>query len=100
MVFFLILIGILAIDFKLFARFFPNQIPLVKGTTSHQWTRQREADSTQNVDILVVGSSLAQSIDVRKFQHFNLRAFNFASGSLSPIQTSFLFKKYLNSFNP
>ncbi|SFT41536.1 hypothetical protein SAMN04489724_0656 [Algoriphagus locisalis] len=96
----LFLTTLAATEIETIADLLPNKISLKKGTTSHQWTRQGEADSTQNIDVLIVGSSLAQSIDIRRFQKFKLRAFNLASGSQSPIQTRYLFDRYLDSFNP
>ena len=96
----LLLVLILATEIKNLPDILPLKAPITIGTTSHQWTRQREADTTNNVDVLIVGSSLGQSIDVREFQKFNLNAFNLSSGSQSPIQTSYLFDKYLDSFNP
>ena len=99
-IFLLFLISILATENKFLSDFLSYKIPLTIGASSHQWTRQGEADTTRNVDVLIVGSSLAQSIDVRNFTKYKLRAFNLASGSQSPIQTSYLFDKYLDSFNP
>lgn len=91
---------ILVTEIKVLANFLPSKISLPKGTTSHQWTRQREADTTSNVDVLIIGSSIAQSVDIREFEKFQLKAFNLASGSQSPIQSSYLIDKYLSSFNP
>lgn len=91
---------ILATESKTFSDLTNLKIPLVTGNTGYQWTRLREADTTKNIDVLILGSSLAQSIDIRRFEQFNLRAFNLASGSQSPIQTRFLLDKYLESFNP
>lgn len=98
--FVLFLILILATEIDEFSEYLPMKAPIIIDRNSHQWTRQREADTTRNVDVLIVGSSLAQSIDVREFRKFNLRAFNLGSGSQSPIQTQYLFDKYLDSFNP
>ncbi|WP_373399111.1 hypothetical protein V8V91_05160 [Algoriphagus halophilus] len=94
------LVVILASDIEWFSKLTKIEIPIFRGGNGHQWTRLREADTTKNVDILILGSSLAQSIDVRRFDQFNLRAFNLASGSQSPLQTSFLLEKYLEQFNP
>tara|TARA_R110002020_G_scaffold404893_1_gene614923 strand:+ start:806 stop:1705 length:900 start_codon:yes stop_codon:yes gene_type:complete len=79
----------------------PNfSLPLFKGENGFEWTRLREADTTKNVDVLIVGSSLGMSIDVRRFNEFGLRAFNLSSGSQSPIQTKYLLAKYLPQFQP
>lgn len=96
----LFLLTILATEIKTVSTVLPFQAPITIGETSHQWRRQREADTTLNVDILIVGSSLAQSVDVREVEKYKLRAFNLASGSQTPIQTRYLFEKYLNDFNP
>lgn len=91
---------ILATEVKGIADYLPYPLSLPKGTSSHQWTRQAEADTTKNIDILILGSSLAQSIDVRPFQKLNLRAFNLGSGSQTPIQTNYFLQRHLDSFNP
>ena len=91
---------ILATEIELFADLLPSKISLPKGTTSHQWSRQREADTTRNVDVVILGSSIGQSVDVRGFKKFQLKAFNLSSGSQSPIQSSYLIDKYLDSFDP
>jgi hypothetical protein len=91
---------IFATEIDLIGDYLPSRISLPKGTTSHQWTRQSEADTTRDVDILILGSSLGQSIDVRNFQKFDLRAFNLSSGSQTPIQSNYLLDNYLESFQP
>lgn len=91
---------ILATELDGLADFLPSRISLKKGTTSHQWTRQQEADKTENIDVLILGSSLGQSIDVRHFQKLNLSAFNFSSGSQTPIQSDYFLDKYFDSFQP
>lgn len=91
---------ILATEIEMLADFLPSKISLPKGTSSHQWSRQREADTTSKVDVLILGSSIGQSIDVRGFEQFQMKAFNLSSGSQSPIQSSYLIDKYLDSFDP
>lgn len=94
------LLLILATEIEAFANYLPSKLSLPKGTTSHQWTRQSEADTTKHIDVLILGSSLSQCIDVRTFEKLNLRAFNLSSGSQSPIQSSYFLDRYLCSFDP
>lgn len=81
--------------------FSKNFIELKKGGNGHLWTRLREADTTRNVDVLILGSSLAyRGIDTRAFDEMGIRAFNLGSSSQTPIQTEYLVKKYLHRLNP
>lgn len=78
-----------------------NFIGLKTGGNGHLWTRLREADTTRNIDVLILGSSLAyRGIDTRSFNSLNLRAFNLGSSSQTPLQTQFLLEKYLDRLNP
>lgn len=99
-IFLVSLLLIVATEVKILADYLPSKIPLNRDNTTHQWTRLREADTTQHIQVLIVGSSLAQSIDVRNFQTYNLRAFNLSSGSQTPIQSSYLLNHYLDQFKP
>lgn len=63
--------------------------------------RVQEARKTNNVDILVLGSSHAyRGFDPRIFSNHGLEMFNFGSSSQSPLQTEVLLKRYYHSLNP
>lgn len=63
--------------------------------------RVQEARETNNVDILVLGSSHAyRGFDPRIFSNHGLEMFNFGSSSQSPLQTEVLLKRYYHSLNP
>jgi hypothetical protein len=65
------------------------------------FTRLREADTTKNVDVLIMGSSHAyRGFDTRIFRDHNLKAFNFGSSSQSPLQTRYLLNKYIHNLKP
>ncbi len=71
------------------------------GSYGHIYTRLREADTTKNIDVLVVGSSHAyRGFDPRIFKKQGLRLFNLGSSSQTPIQTEYLLKLYLDRMNP
>ncbi len=72
-----------------------------KGGNGHLYTRLREADTTKNIDILVLGSSHAyRGFDPRVFEKSGYKIFNLGSSSQSHVQTEFLVKKYLHQINP
>lgn len=78
-----------------------NFKPLVKGGNGHFWTRLKEADTIQNIDVLILGSSLAyRGIDTRNFEKLGLTAFNLGSSAQTPIQTEYLIEKYIGQMNP
>ncbi|SFO48218.1 hypothetical protein SAMN04488519_10773 [Algoriphagus ornithinivorans] len=95
--YFLVLI---ASDWKFFSDLTGIKVPLLKGGDGYQRVRLLEADSSKNIDVLIVGSSVGQSIDVRYFDSLNLRAFNISSASQSPLQSSYLLKKFQETFQP
>jgi hypothetical protein len=64
-------------------------------------TRLQEADTTSNVDILIVGSSHAyRGFDTRLFRQSGYRAFNLGSSNQTHVQTQQLLNQYLNRLNP
>lgn len=74
---------------------------LKKNGNGYNWKRLQEVDSVRNVDVLILGSSLAyRGIDNRNFEKIGLRAFNLGSSSQTPIQTNYLLEKYLDQLNP
>ena len=72
-----------------------------QGGNSFLWSKLQDADTTKNVDLLILGSSLAnKGIDPRNFEKNGFRTFNLGSNAQTPQQTEYLLKKYLNKFNP
>lgn len=88
-------------EFPIIDDFSNNYIKLRKGGTGHLWTRLRDADTTRNIDVLILGSSLAyRGIDTRNFKEVGITAFNLGSSSQTPLQTQYLLNKYLEQLNP
>ncbi len=80
---------------------YPSKIKNVKGQYGHSWKRLREAKEYGDVDVLILGSSLAyREIDVRAFDSLGLKAFNLGSSSQTPLQASFLLDNYLDKLDP
>lgn len=72
-----------------------------QGGNSFLWSKFQNADTTKNIDILILGSSIAlRGIDTRVFEKYGYRAFNLGSNYQTPIQTEYLLNKYLNQFSP
>jgi len=71
------------------------------GGYGHTYTRLQEADTTQNVDILFLGPSLAyRGFDTRLYREKGYRAFNLGTGSQTPLQSQLLLERYLDKLNP
>ncbi|WP_158825713.1 hypothetical protein [Mucilaginibacter lacusdianchii] len=67
----------------------------------YMYTRLKDADTTKNLDILILGSSRAfMGYDVRVFNQSQYKAFNLGSPAQSFIQTELLAKRYINRFKP
>lgn len=68
---------------------------------SHLHRRLQEAKSTNDVDILFLGSSHSyRGFDPRNFIKNGFKSFNLGSSSQTPIQTEILVEKYLLKMNP
>jgi hypothetical protein len=104
--FFLIFIGFLYIPFlclwgELAPVSFKKNIPYNIGATGYLFTRLQEANTVKDVDVLVLGSSLAyRGFDPRIFAENNLKMFNLGSSAQTPIQTEVLLRHYLDTLNP
>lgn len=73
----------------------------LKGAYGHMHTRVREAQTTRNTDILVLGSSHAyRGFDPRIFAQHGFKTFNLGSSSQTPVQTRALLNRYLDNLNP
>ncbi len=63
--------------------------------------RLQQADTTRDLELLVLGSSHAyRGIDPRILQRHGIEAFNLGSSLQTPVQTEYLLKKYLHRMNP
>ncbi|MBN7817527.1 hypothetical protein [Algoriphagus pacificus] len=72
-----------------------------QGGNSFMWSKLHEADTTKDIDVLILGSSIAlRGIDTRIFKEYGLKAFNLGSNYQTPLQTEYLLNKYLNQFSP
>lgn len=71
------------------------------GSYGHMYTRLQEADTTQHVDILILGSSHAyRGFDPRIFEAEGYRVFVMGSSSQTPLQALALMKMYLPKLQP
>lgn len=72
-----------------------------KGSYGHLYSRLKEAKTTQGVDILFLGSSLAyRGFDNRIFAANGYTSFNLGSSAQTPLQTLTLLKRYLDTIQP
>ncbi|MGK9120099.1 hypothetical protein [Olivibacter jilunii] len=89
-----------------FGRFVPfsvrSNLPYVLGGVGYSYTRFNEAkEIDRNVDVLVVGSSHAyRGYDPRIFEQYDWKLFNLGSSAQTPVQTAYLFDKYIAKFRP
>ncbi len=71
------------------------------GPNGYVYTRLAEAKTTQNVDILFLGSSRAyRGLDVRHFNKEGISSFNLGTSAQAPLQTEVLLNRYLDQMNP
>lgn len=101
---------VLGIFFYVFSLIFAGQYLSARWKTNlnytlpgngYLYTRLKEADTTDNVDVLILGSSKAYlGYDIRIFEKHNYKAFNLGSPGQSFIQTEFLINRYINRFKP
>jgi len=72
-----------------------------KGSYGHMHTRLLEAQGSQQVDVLFVGSSHAyRGFDTRIFAQHGIKSFNLGSSNQTPLQTLSLLKKYTKILKP
>jgi Icc-related predicted phosphoesterase len=94
------LIGVLG-SYWLTQRRLTRNLVFYQGGNSFIWSKFEEADTIKNIDLLIVGSSLAnKGIDPRNFEKIGYRTFNLGSNAQTPQQTEYLLNKYLDEFNP
>lgn len=103
--FLLIALFIFPIFTVLLEIFKPNGLFLkvndVRGETGFTWTRLREAEKTSDIDVLILGSSLAyRGIDTRAFDSLGIKAFNLGTSAQTPVETEYIIQKYLERLNP
>lgn len=78
----------------------PN-LQYIQGAYGFMNTRAKEAQASDQVDLLILGSSHAyRGFDVRIFESSGYKSFNLGSSAQSPIQTYLLLKRYLDLLKP
>lgn len=76
-------------------------VPYNRGETGHIYTRLKEIETIDSIDILFLGNSTAyRNFDPRIFQKHNIKIFVLGSSSQTPIQTEVLLKRYLKNISP
>lgn len=79
----------------------PKRINETKNGYGFLANRLNEVEKTENIDILILGSSLAyRLIDTRIFNSKGIKAFNLGSSSQTPLQTEFLLDKFFDQLDP
>ena len=67
----------------------------------HTFSRLKELRSTQDIDLLFLGSSHTyRGFDNRIFKKVGYSSFNMGSNSQTPLQTEYLLENYLDSLRP
>jgi len=65
------------------------------------YTRLKEIESVNNVDILFIGSSHSyRGFDPRIFKKLGYKTFNLGSSAQTPIQATYLIENYIEKLNP
>ncbi|MCA1745974.1 MAG: hypothetical protein LC643_09810 [Bacteroidales bacterium] len=80
---------------------FKRNINFRMGSYGHMHSRLKELRETQNVEILLLGSSHTyRGFDTRIFEDKGWSCFNLGSSSQSHLQTQVLLRRYLKQLNP
>lgn len=80
---------------------FKKNVPFNLGGVGFLFTRLHDVKLASNVDVLVLGSSLAyRGFDPRLFKRHRISLFNLGSSAQTPIQTEILLNRYLKRLNP
>ncbi len=80
---------------------FKKNLNYKMGSYGSMFTRIQEADTTRDVDILVLGSSHAyRGFDPRIFEEYGIKLFNLGPSNQTPKQANILVKKYLDQMSP
>ena len=84
-----------------FPEAFQKNLRYHPGAYGHMYSRIQEADTIQQIDILVLGSSHAyRGFDPRIFKANEINLFNFGSSSQTPLQSYHLLKDYRAQLQP
>ncbi len=82
------------------AKYIPNVLDKTKND-GFLLSRLRELPNYKNVDFLFLGSSHAcREFDPRIFKQYGFSSFNLGSSAQTPINSQFLFTKYINFVKP
>jgi hypothetical protein len=95
-------LGVYALLLLLWALLLPTSFQKnLASFSGHTFARLQEVKSTKHVDVLFLGSSHAyRGFDTRIFKKAGINSFNLGSRAQTPLQTSYLLDKYLDSLKP
>jgi hypothetical protein len=80
---------------------FKENLNYKRGSKGYLFSRVLDAKSTEDVDLLFLGSSHSyRGFDTRIFEKHSFRTFNFGSSAQTPIQTKLLLDRYLKQLKP
>jgi len=78
-----------------------KNIPHYIKSSGFTYTRMQEVKKTNDIDLLILGSSHAyRNFNTSFFDRLNLSSFNLGSSSQTHIQTNLLLNRYLHLLNP
>ncbi len=79
----------------------PNLVYSTEKISGNTFSRLQEADSIQNTELLIVGSSHAyRGFDTRNFDSLGIKTFNIGTSAQTPQQTLVVLNKYLDKIKP
>lgn len=97
----IIYLFLLIIAGSLLPKAFRSNLPYNLGGSGYSYTRFHEADTTKNIDLLILGSSHAyRGYDTRLFNSAGFKTFNLGSSAQTPIQTEYILNRYLDQLHP
>ncbi len=71
------------------------------GAYGHMYTRIREVEKYNNIDIVFMGSSHTyRGFDTRIVKEYGYESFNLGSSAQTPLQTKLLLEKYMDTLKP
>lgn len=82
-------------------KFTPNLAYSTEKISGNTFTRLQEAQSLENTELLVLGSSHAyRGFDTRNFDTLGIKTFNIGTSAQTPVQTLLILQKYLDKIKP
>jgi hypothetical protein len=104
-IFFFFLVAFICLGIISWATFAPyflkKNIVYSPAAYGHMYSRIKDVNATENVDILFIGSSTCyRGFDTRIFQQQGYRSFNLGSSNQTHLQSEVLLKQYLSALHP